>query len=539
MRAFHLTSRLSLLLAILLLPAVGRARAQTSSAPADSLTGSLADSLGNALDRAAAAQGSAHYAAAATAYAAATKLSPRLAELWANRGLMEHLSNQPVAAVASFHQALALKPGLFTAILFTGVDEVALGKPEQALPFLRQALAAQPRNPDATLALAKAYAALHQLRPSADAYQAATDVNPGSSVAWYGLAVSSLGLIEQDGGVLALRHPDSVWARMLYADELLAQNRLKEATSLYGETSKLATPAQRAIFLRVFDPVPAVDPAQSPQTVPVETLAALRQALQPASDAIPCSDAPVPSDRGACAFLSGNYARSAGEAAAALAQSPSDLEALFWSVKANERRATLAFTRFATLAPQSPATFDLTGDLYRRRGQPAEARSEYAKALAQDPHDPAALLGTAAAHLSEGHQEQAIAAASAGLADRPEDPRLNLIVAEALVAGHRFADAEPFLQRSLRRDPASDAHVHALLGRVAAEQGETDYAIAEMRLGLSSDRDGSLHFQLYRLLRKSGDLAGAQQAEAGARALQAQRLQHAAVAVEQTEPAQN
>lgn len=520
---------LALLLVLSLLPGGGWAVAQASAA------------LDDALDRAQAAQGSAHFAEAATAYASATRLSPRTPELWANRGLMEHLSSQPEKAIASFHQALALKPGLFTPILFTGVDLVATGKVEQALPYLRKALAAQPNNPDATLALARAYTALHQPRPAAAAYQTATAIEPESPSAWYGLAVASLNLIEQDGGALASKHGGSVWARILYADELLAQSRLKEAARLYQEASREAGPEQRAKFLRVLDVAAQPDPARPgpPSALSPETLAALRHSLEPASQTAVCDSSKTSSSTAACAFLSGDYAGSADRASAALARDPADVEALYWSVKANEHRATLAFDRFASLAPQSPATFNLTGDLYRRRNLFAEARAEYAKALAADPHDPPALLGTAAAHLAESHNEDAIAAANTGLADRPDDPRLNRIVAEALVALHRFAEARPFLDRSLQHQPAADARVHALLGQVAADAGNTETAIAELRQGLASDRDGSLHFQLFRLLRKSGDLIGAQGAEAGARALQAQRLQHAAIAVEESQPPQN
>ncbi len=519
---------LALLLALSLVPGQGRAVAQPAS-PA----------LDDALDRAQAAQNNAHYADAATAYATATKLSPRIPELWANRGLMEHLSKQPEAAIASFHQALALRPGLFTPILFTGVDLVAVNKPEQALSFLHKALSAQPKNPDATLALARAYAALHQLRPAANAYQAAAAVDPHSSSAWYGLAVASLGLIEQDGGALASRHGDSVWARMLYADELLAQSRLKEGTHLYQEASRETTPEDRAKFLRVLDTTADSATSTSSSALSVDTLATLRQSLQPTSSAGLCNSSNSSSGTSACAFLSGDYAGSAELASVAITRNPADIEALYWSVKANERRATVAFDRFASLAPQSPATFDLTGDLYRRRSLFAEARAEYAKALATDPHDPAALLGTAAAYLAESHSDDAIATAKTGLADHPEDPRLNLITAEALVVQRHFAEAHPFLDRSFRHEPAVDARVHALLGQVAADAGDTKSAIAELRLGLSSDRDGSLHFQLYRLLRRIGDLAGAQQAEAGARALQAQRLQHATTVVEEVQSSHN
>ena len=420
-----------------------------------------------------------------------------------------------------------LKPGLFTATLFSGVDYLNLGQPAEAVRFLQEAMRMQPENPEATLAIARAYAQLHQLRLAAQAYESAVGVSPESSAAWYGLAVAALALIEQDGGTLALKYGDSVWARMLYADELLKQSRPREAAQLYSETSRAATPLDRAKFLRV------LEVSASANAIPQEVLQVLRKVLQPATQVDFCVGSGPSSESGACAFLGGDYARSAAQASAALTKDDAEVEALYWSVKANEQRAVLSFSRFEALAPQSPATFDLTGDLYRRRDMPEQALAEYAMALVADPDDPAALLGTAASLLAEGHAGKAFAIAKAGLVARPEDQSLNRIAGEALVAQRQFAEALPYLEHGLEGNPASDAHVHALLGRVAAEGQQTQKAIVEMRLGLPSDRDGSLHFQLYRLLRKSGDVVGAQEAEAGARALQAQRRQHAVTAVEE------
>ena len=66
--------------------------------------GQASAALDALLEQAQTAQSSAQYAAAASAYAKATRLAPRIAELWANRGLMEHLANQPKHAIASFHR---------------------------------------------------------------------------------------------------------------------------------------------------------------------------------------------------------------------------------------------------------------------------------------------------------------------------------------------------------------------------------------------------------------------------------------------------
>lgn len=497
------------------------------------------DALDDVLQQAQGAQAAAHYAEAAAAYSRATKLEPRLPELWANRGLMEHLAGQRQAAIDSFRHALALKPALFTPLLFSGVDYLALGKPELAMPFLDRALTQQPKNPDAVMAAAQAHAALKQGRRALTLYQAASDLQPANASAWYGLATVALQAIEDDGGTLARRYGDSPWARALYADELLTQGRVTEATRLYKEAAAAADAETRARFLQMLE---AAIQGSWVQVTP-EAGASLRDAIGADPRLAPCgaSDRTAkgpPADAG-CAFLAGDYALSAERAGLA-----ASAEALYWSVKANERRAVLALSRFEELSPQSPATFDLTGDLYRRRSLEEKARAEYARALAIDPHDPAALLGTAAAWLAESHPEQALATAQQGLTDRPDDPKLNLIAGQAMVEQHQFVPAKPYLQKSLAASAGQTggveavAFAHALLGRVAVAEGNTDAAIRELRLGLSSDRDGSLYYQLYRLLRKTGDVAGADAAEAQIRRLKAQRFANAAIALQNAQEQQ-
>jgi tetratricopeptide (TPR) repeat protein len=123
-----------------------------------------ATDLQEVLDRAQAAQAADHYKDAARLYAQATMVQPGIAELWANRGLMEHFAGNPDQALDSFKQALVLKPSLFTPLLFMGMEYIALNKPELALPDLKRALHLQPSNPDVLVTLGKAYSAMNDPR---------------------------------------------------------------------------------------------------------------------------------------------------------------------------------------------------------------------------------------------------------------------------------------------------------------------------------------------------------------------------------------
>ena len=500
--------------------------------------------LDSILGRAQAEQSSGSYAQAAADYAQATALDPDDAELWANRGLMEHLAGEFPQAIASFKKALARKPALFTPKLFLGVDYLETSQPGLALPYLKRAHAARPKDPEAAVSLGRAYAATHQPRAAAAAYSSAVELKADAPGAWYGLGVSSLALIETDGAALAKHAGGSAWASALYADELLTQGRTAEALHLYTVAAAGATAAERATLAAMLAHAQTSDATALPQA----TYAQLETTVGPASQPCPVSQPAARASKGApasaaqlhreaaCAFFAGQYGESADAAARALGRSPGDAEALYWSVKANERRAVAALSRFEELAPQSPATFDLVGDLYRRQREPDQAGAEYKKALAIHPHDPAGLLGLAAAQFAQGHPSETTETLRVALADRPNDTKLNLLMGQALVEQHSFAEARPFLEKSIAEGGDMQPLAHALLGRVDAEQGRTAEAIEQMQLGLASDEDGSLNFQLSRLYRKAGDKEASQRAEAQAKALEANRLANAKVAVDSLGP---
>ena len=239
----------------------------------------------------------------------------------------------------------------------------------------------------------------------------------------------------------------------------------------------------------------------------------------------------------ACSFFTGAYDLSsdAGYALRALPSQPT-VATLYWSIKANEKLAFASLARFQELEPNSARSHILLGDIYRQREQNDDARKEYNRALELSPNDPAALQGLGSAYLKDAKIDQAIDAAQKALQQSPSDPEVNLLMGEALVAQHKFHDAEPFLLKSLSAKPQMLPHIHALLGEVYAANGKTQEAIREMKLGLSSDEDGSLHYQLARLYIKAGDKPDADAAFAQVKVLQQQRRESAVVAVEDSHP---
>ena len=129
--------------------------------------------------------------------------------------------------------------------------------------------------------------------------------------------------------------------------------------------------------------------------------------------------------------------------------------------------------------------------------------------------------------------EDAVNIARAALSLKPDDPESNLLLSEALVAQRKNQEAEAPLQISMSGKPQSLPQAHALLGQVYAGLGRISEAIANLKLGLDADEDGSFHYQLARLYRQTGDTAAAVATMDQAKSLAQQHRARAVIAVQE------
>jgi tetratricopeptide (TPR) repeat protein len=236
-----------------------------------------------------------------------------------------------------------------------------------------------------------------------------------------------------------------------------------------------------------------------------------------------------------CAFLTGN-SRTVFDVAKKLAAIPtSQVQGLYWETKSAEQLATVALARASELDSGSPKLHVLLGDIYRQRKSYPQAEGEYRKALALRPEDTGALFGLSLALLADDQVDEALHVAQAALKNSADDPELNAVMGEILCARNDFAGAEPYLKKSLNTKPEYVVHVHALLGKVYARTDRTEQAIAELKLALAGDKDGTVHYQLARLYLKVGDRDSAKQAFEASRRLRSEGLNRASVAMQQGE----
>jgi len=93
---------------------------------------------------------------AAREYQAIIDLKPDFAEIHMNLGLVLHAQNKFDQSATALGKSLQLKPGVFAAMLFQGINHCKLGRPAQAVPLLTKAAAEQPANKQARFWLASA-----------------------------------------------------------------------------------------------------------------------------------------------------------------------------------------------------------------------------------------------------------------------------------------------------------------------------------------------------------------------------------------------
>lgn len=232
------------------------------------------------------------------------------------------------------------------------------------------------------------------------------------------------------------------------------------------------------------------------------------QALRPALRALSASQQLL---LASCSFSIGDFQTASAVAAHLKADPATTVQGLYWESKADEILAVDALTRAGEIEPDSPQMHVLIGDAFRQRRRWSEAEAEYRKAVHLDPKSRAARLSLAIVLFTELKTDEALAIDKSLLEEIPSDPEANLLAAEILVQKHEFQNAEPFLSgcKDLKIDLVPRCHV--LLGQVYAAAGRDSDAISQYRLGLASDQDGSVHYQLARLYQKAGDKTSAQE----------------------------
>ncbi len=206
----------------------------------------------------------------------------------------------------------------------------------------------------------------------------------------------------------------------------------------------------------------------------------------------------------ACSFFTGDLQATLA-AGKQLRQTPRfEDEGLYWLIRAHQGLAVSYLVHAGEVEPDSIHLHELLAESYRDMGKYGAAETEYTVALNINPRDFTALIGAAANYLQEFRINLASDMIQRALKENPSDPEANYIAGEVLVEQHKYGEAESYLKVGLSAKPELIPRIHALLGRIYASQGDNARAIEQFEIGISSDDDGSIYFQLGRLYQKTG-----------------------------------
>jgi tetratricopeptide (TPR) repeat protein len=178
------------------------------------------------------------YEEAARDYAGILKLQPRLPEIRANLGIMDHLLGRYSEAVQNFQKALREKPDLLSANLFLGIDLLQLHHAQEALPYLTRADHLAPRNVQVNLSLARAFADLCEFDEANEYYDRAAAIDPQNAAAVYGLGITYMSLQQSAVERLAQTGKRSVYGRMLLADSFANEGRWNDSIHVLQDLLK-------------------------------------------------------------------------------------------------------------------------------------------------------------------------------------------------------------------------------------------------------------------------------------------------------------
>jgi tetratricopeptide (TPR) repeat protein len=213
-----------------------------------------------------------------------------------------------------------------------------------------------------------------------------------------------------------------------------------------------------------------------------------------------------------CSFYTGDYLTTS-RAAQKLKGSPETrVQGLYWESKASQNLSVQALGRAGEIDANSPRMHVLLGDVFRQQHHWDEAEAEYRKAIALEPKSHSARLGLVITLFTELKNDEALSLDESLLSENSLDPEANLLAGEILVQRNQFRKAEPYLLKCTHLKTDLLPRYHALLGRVYAETDRIPAAISEYKLGLATDTDGSIHYQLARLYQKTGNKMAAEEA---------------------------
>ncbi len=428
---------------------------------------------------------------AAALYAEIVRALPSEPGMLLNLGMALSMAGRPREAIPHLEAALRLRPELIPASLFLGAARMELGQASRAVEPLRKVVAAQPENRDALRMLADALLSLQRYEPAVRHFRKLSELAPQEPRAWYGLGRSYEGQAREAFAGLQRSAPDSPYLLLLVAEAMAAQGKVSNAFRLYREAleKRPGLPEPHEAVARIYE-----------QTGHPEWAAVEREK----SRRIPALDCRSSSLE--CDFRAGRY-----PAILAAPAPVASAERRYWLSRAAGELARAAFARLGDLPPSPEAMLLRVEGFRAQRQPPGELIEELKTAVAAWPED-IRIRRELATLLYHVHNEEAARPLLEDLLKRePESAELAFMLGQTFLQTQEAPKAVPLLAKAVKLDPKL-LPAQAALGRAQLEIGEAAQAIPHLEAARPTDTDGSVHYQLARAYRATGQIDLASQA---------------------------
>jgi tetratricopeptide (TPR) repeat protein len=399
-----------------------------------------------------------------------------------NLGMALQMAGDERKSIPQLEAAVKLDPQLTPAWLFLGAARVHTGQPQSGIDALKAALLLQPDHTDAREMLAGTLLSLDRAAEAAEQYQKLAELNPASSAAWYGLGRSYELLANRAFDELQRAAPESAYWLALIAETRLREQQYTSAFYLYRRALEKA-PAMAGLHGAL---------AEIYRRTGHQDWAAVEEEKERQLPQPDCG-----AQKSACDFRDGKFMELA--TASQTAKSPGKY---YWASRAYNELALQAFTRLGELPP-SVEQRELKAHIFTGQRKYSEAAAEWKAALKFSPGDKQIEKELAIALKFSQDYAQALPLFRELLRGQPSSPELNYLTGETLLDLQRAEESIPLLRRAVERDPKL-LPAHKALARAYLAAGKSAEAIPHLKAALSTDEDGSLHYQLARAYQASG-----------------------------------
>ncbi len=180
-------------------------------------------------------------------------------------------------------------------------------------------------------------------------------------------------------------------------------------------------------------------------------------------------------------------------------------ENLYWLVRAYNELSIKALSELQRF-PDSAEMHEIKAGILAEQRKFKDAADEWREVAKLYPAHPAAKNELAGALYMSGDFKAVLPELQKLLEADPTSSELTFFVGDCLLQTEQVEQSLPYLETAVKRQPRM-LPAHASLGFAYARLGEAAKAIPQLKMALSLDRDGSLHYQLSKAYQSTGQAA--------------------------------